>query len=396
MASSDAWVSGGGGGVAVGGSSTAYNVRSYGAKGDDATDDRAAIQAAIDACPEGDTVYFPPGIYRVSGPVYAKRNRTLLGSHRPRWQYRGGTPCCLKPHTSFTGVAVLHIADKEILGDSLDNDGGRVVNLAIDGNSKGTGVVGVLMEGLVRDWHIKDVDASQTSGNGFQCKSYTRADASVGVPRGVFMESPTCYSAGNTGGSGNGFALASLTDSTVQDALAVGCESIGFLIDSPGEVKYIGCRAVFNKSDGFRITGAVSVGGVQFIGTSTDRNGKYGIQVNATGNQPIQFVGTLTRRDGASSTAGNGDANVAVIGGGTGAKACPVTFVGLDQTIGVDDGGGGTLTPTNGLYVQFAQYVAVIGTLWGVTTPLNNVGSVDTLVSTGILKRSGSGGTIVP
>jgi hypothetical protein len=45
-----------------------YNVRDYGAKGDASTDDRAAIQAAVDAAAAntyGGVVFFPPGDYRV-------------------------------------------------------------------------------------------------------------------------------------------------------------------------------------------------------------------------------------------------------------------------------------------------------------------------------------------
>jgi hypothetical protein len=39
-----------------------FDVRAYGAKGDGSTDDRGAIQAAIDALPaSGGTLYLPPG-----------------------------------------------------------------------------------------------------------------------------------------------------------------------------------------------------------------------------------------------------------------------------------------------------------------------------------------------
>jgi hypothetical protein len=46
-----------------------FDVRHYGAAGDGATDDTAAIQSTIDACAAaaGGTVYFPPAIYFVNG-----------------------------------------------------------------------------------------------------------------------------------------------------------------------------------------------------------------------------------------------------------------------------------------------------------------------------------------
>lgn len=44
-----------------------YDVKTYGATGDNATDDTAAVQSAIDAMPAtGATLYFPPGTYRIN------------------------------------------------------------------------------------------------------------------------------------------------------------------------------------------------------------------------------------------------------------------------------------------------------------------------------------------
>src|SRR5207247_11237065 len=58
----------------------ALNVLSYGAKGDGRTNDRTAIQKAVDAAKAGDTVYFPAGTYLMAGGVRVdKGNITLLG-----------------------------------------------------------------------------------------------------------------------------------------------------------------------------------------------------------------------------------------------------------------------------------------------------------------------------
>jgi hypothetical protein len=56
-----------------------FNVRAYGAAGDGATDDTAAVQDAIDACAAagGGTVYFPPGIYQLTTAAYGTPNAQL-------------------------------------------------------------------------------------------------------------------------------------------------------------------------------------------------------------------------------------------------------------------------------------------------------------------------------
>ncbi|MEU9405600.1 glycosyl hydrolase family 28-related protein [Streptomyces sp. NPDC048281] len=363
-----------------------YNVQAYLAKGDDTTDDYAAIMAAINACPEGGVVLFPPGNYRISQPLQLKRNRTYRGTHAPRWQYRGGSPCVIKPHPSFTASKIIHVADKEITGAASDNDGGRIENLAVLGQNAGSSVVGILFEGLVRDWAVRNVDVSNTSGNGWQTLGYASSDTTTHYPRGLDLYSVTSYAAHN-----NGFSLSNLTDSTIFDALAVSASSIGFLIDNPGEIKYIGCRAVFNASDGFRITGSVSVGGAQFIGCSTDRNQSHGVRITAGGSQPLTFTDLLTRRDGKNSNAGGGGfAGLALIGT-SGTTVCPVVVSGLSQTVGVDDGATstGNDSPQYGVRAEYAKHLAVRGTAWGVTNAVFDNGNNTSLDLAGLYRQNG-------
>jgi hypothetical protein len=61
----------------------AYNVKAYGAKGDGSTDDRAAIQAAINAAASsGGVVYFPAGTYYLSSGLSTTSNKvTFLGAN---------------------------------------------------------------------------------------------------------------------------------------------------------------------------------------------------------------------------------------------------------------------------------------------------------------------------
>jgi len=57
------------------------NVKDFGAAGDGVTNDRAAIQAAIDAASAagGATVFFPSGVYFITGNLLAKNKVTLHG-----------------------------------------------------------------------------------------------------------------------------------------------------------------------------------------------------------------------------------------------------------------------------------------------------------------------------
>lgn len=63
-------------------SSAAFNVKMYGAVGDGVTDDKLAIQAALNAASSigGGTVVFPPGVYYVSAPVTVYAGTSLVGA----------------------------------------------------------------------------------------------------------------------------------------------------------------------------------------------------------------------------------------------------------------------------------------------------------------------------
>ena len=71
-----------------------YNVKSYGAVGNGSHDDTAAITAAITAAPERSTVYFPPGVYKITSALAISKGLLLRGSGYPLGQYNdhsGGT-----------------------------------------------------------------------------------------------------------------------------------------------------------------------------------------------------------------------------------------------------------------------------------------------------------------
>ena len=84
---------------------TVFNAKDYGAKGNDSSDETAAVQAALDAAEAngGGVVLLPPGKYRFLGLLKTPRRTVLRGADRARvWLYlpqgtqsddpAGGTP----------------------------------------------------------------------------------------------------------------------------------------------------------------------------------------------------------------------------------------------------------------------------------------------------------------
>ncbi len=57
----------------------AVNALSSGVLGDGATDDTSGIQALLNSVPQGSTVFFPAGRYKISGPVTFAKELTLIG-----------------------------------------------------------------------------------------------------------------------------------------------------------------------------------------------------------------------------------------------------------------------------------------------------------------------------
>ena len=182
------------------------NVQAYGAVGNDSTDNYTAIMNAIHSCPAGGVVYFPPGIYRISQTIVLDTPVTLQGSYAPRWTYSVLLRTSIKPTPSFAGSHIIHVRDKTISGEVNDNNGGRIMNITIDGNSYGSAINGIYFEGLIRDWKLSNLDITQTSGDGFE----TAQGAGSGNARGFTIEHMSIYSP-----ESHGFRATALNDSYI-------------------------------------------------------------------------------------------------------------------------------------------------------------------------------------
>lgn len=345
------------------------SVRDYGAKGDGITDDLGAIQRALNDAREGATVFVPAGIYMVSAPLEMPRNVTLAGEHSPRWPYRGGSPSVIRALPGFNGNGIINIRAYSITGSApatvvdegdmgdIENDGGRLYRIAIDGNDEGGSFSGVYMAGECRDWRFIDVAIRRTPGSGFRTLS------SSGTVRGLTLSHVTVDRAGN-----NGFSLNQTNDSHFHDCLAVAATNNGFEIATTGENNFVGCRAVWNGGHGFHVTS--SSFGSTFTGCSTDRNEKHGIFIDASGSRPITFVGCALRRDGRNGGSGGGGYAAFAVDGAT----APVVCRGVITMPGVDDDASGTNSPQYGAYVAGATMVSLDGYFWGNSTPVGDGG----------------------
>lgn len=90
------------------------NVKDYGAKGDNATDDTAAIQAAIDALgSQGGVVFLPPGNYLLNGanPLNLNEPITLMGAGHGATTIRIGA--------AFTGSSAITIGSDDCMIQGL-------------------------------------------------------------------------------------------------------------------------------------------------------------------------------------------------------------------------------------------------------------------------------------
>ncbi|MFC3802296.1 NPCBM/NEW2 domain-containing protein [Cohnella sp. GCM10012308] len=105
------------------------SVASYGASGADTLDDRAGIQAAVDAASAGDTVLIPNGTYYLGGTVRGKSGVTIRGQ-------------------SQSGTVVKYVDSADTYMFYLNNvTGASVKNMTLDGNNSTIAMSAAVSEG---------------------------------------------------------------------------------------------------------------------------------------------------------------------------------------------------------------------------------------------------------
>lgn len=200
-----------------------YNVKAFGALGDNSTDDFDAVQAAVDAAVAagGGIVYFPVGLYRVSQSITLGSNITIRGSGRENTTLR---TLNYGSGATFTGSYVLKgtdvenivIEDLEIRGVSLNGNSSSAIFLTLDNNDN-TGHI-IVRNVLVND-HAGD---------------------------GIIINTPILCTFQNVKMRycvGHGVKVFNGTSTNFYDCYAVTCLKAGFFLDTMVYCALVGCAS---------------------------------------------------------------------------------------------------------------------------------------------------------
>ena len=167
----DSTGSGGSGSADMSSSGSWINVKdsTYGAVGNGSTDDKAAIQSAIDALSNGGTVYFPPGTYKVSGAlVIGSGDRSIklvgAGGHFPLATLAGGS--IIK--TSSASANIIEITNARSI---------EISSLGFDSSATSTGNAAIKAESTtnLQAISIKEVYIRNKT-IGIEIKGYSNTD----------------------------------------------------------------------------------------------------------------------------------------------------------------------------------------------------------------------------
>lgn len=258
------------------------NVLDYGAVGDGTTNDKAAIQSAVDS---GKPVYFPSGTYLIGTPILAPDNAIFQSDN-----------AILKASASFSGTGYTYKA-MITTAQSGTNDGLTIEGLTIDGNSVASiiGVCAFACDNLIIDNNIvkncstgifdygdsasnlnqrisgntihdgaNAISVSAASGrNIIVSKNYAYNHTSSAMAfqssTEILIEENTCYNSGTVNGNG---------------IFIKGCESVRVI---GNYCVYNSYTALAGSAIGINMTGAFTNRNISIIGNVLAYSGDDGI-----------------------------------------------------------------------------------------------------------------------
>ena len=145
------------------------DVAAYGATPDDGIDDTAAIQAALNANPSGNKIfYFRDGVYDVSGTLAPANDDGVTKRNIFQGQSRSGAVIKLRDHLGFTGAVIDYNANASGAAPPAQCFRNAVRDLTVDigsGNAAATGIrFNASNQGTVRNVTIRSRDGAGATG----------------------------------------------------------------------------------------------------------------------------------------------------------------------------------------------------------------------------------------
>ena len=146
------------------------NVKHFGAKGDNSTDDTASIQAAIDSLSggtyDGGTVYFPAGIYRISSALLIDSADNAINLKGCSTHFPLGADGSLIRSTSTTanGIEILNSLSISIQNLRIDTSVTKTDGIAIDCEST-TNIQGITIDQVYINGFCKGINITGYSAS---------------------------------------------------------------------------------------------------------------------------------------------------------------------------------------------------------------------------------------
>jgi hypothetical protein len=359
-------------------------------------DDTATIQNALNAAEAaGRAVMLAAGTFITSAPLVIPPGVALVGVNANEVtttaDFIAGT--VIQPSASFSqgsaaGNAVFLMLGQAVGGFTRPSEEQKIIAIMVDGSKLrgGNSVDGVRFVGGVRRCRLERFLIANVGGNGVNC-----VRDSSGVLPGALRLVRVTVRFGKVG-----FAMFRVADSTAIDCLAESNSSDGWRITNGSNSAFIGCRSEHSGANGFAHIStqqAAGSGGCKYVGCSTDRNDRYGMQItssNGTGT-PVILSGCYFRRDGRNGGSGGGGLAGLFITGFPSA----VQVSGCVIFPGVDDGGGGANSPDTGLLLAANNTartaVVVTGTfIQGAATAIRDDGTSNVLYDNSVVTATGT------
>ena len=349
----------------------AVNVKDHGAAGNGSTDDRAAIQSALDHVPAGGAmVFLPPGDYVVGGPLLPKSRTLIVGSGATSYDssVNPDSLCKIRCASNFSGTGLIAPASGTYAITIRD--------LALVGNLVGANVHGIRLPDYAaareRALVLDGVTINGFSGNGIHGHLH------VGVLN-------NCHIARN-----NGWGVNATGGNAWKDVFATNCylyfNKAGNLYfggsQASGLVEFANCRFERAGADpnnvgnppnplapGVRLASAERIG---FANCSTDANMGNGFEIIHEADtldyypRNIRFANCTFSRDGTGNQASQGNfAGLKVSGSGStdALRVARVTCTNCHINYGkANDNGSGTVVgPKYGVWYEHSTYFHWIG-----------------------------------